>query len=170
MAVIASLVLGRDGSSTLEGSSQALSSLADRERFLAHRRRSDVILIGGNTARTERYTKTPVPLVILSRDEPASLLEQNSLAHWWALSPVEAVARARWEFGSNIFIEGGIAFLYELLQTRLINQFELSITPVEGGENRINHLDLLAHFEKVEIEQVSETIFYTCTFPVTPQK
>lgn len=169
MAVIASLVLAADGSSTLFGTSDTVTTPIDRQRFLARRRLCDAILIGGNTARNERYEKTPVPLVIVSHTRPA-LLDQNPKAHWWLLSPVEAVARARWEFGNTLSIEGGIAFISELLDARLISQLELSITSHVGGENKVDYLDLLAHFEKIETEELEGTIFHTCTFPIMTQK
>lgn len=169
MAVIASLVLGADGSSTLLGNSDAVTTPLDRQRFLARRRQCDAILIGGNTARHERYQKTPVPLVVLSHTRPA-LLDQNQRAHWWSLSPIEAVARARWDFGNTLSIEGGIAFISELLDARMISQLELSITAHTGGENKVDYLDLLAHFEKIETEELGGTIFHTCTFPITNPK
>lgn len=169
MAVIASLVLGADGSSTLLGSSDAVTTPLDRARFLARRRECDAILIGGNTARHERYQRTPVPLVILSHTRP-DLLDQNPKAHWWSLSPLEAVARARWEFGNTLSIEGGMAFISELLDAHLISQLELSITAHVGGEDKVDYLDLLSHFEKIETEESEGTIFHTCTFPFTRQK
>jgi len=165
MAVIASLVLGADGSSTLGGSSDAITTLVDRERFLIRRRSSDALIIGGNTARNERYRRTPVPLVVVSRSQP-EILEQNPLAHWWSVSPSEAVTRAQEEFGERISIEGGVALVSELLDAHLITQLELSITPHIGGANRVNHFELLAHFENVETNYVEETIFYTCTTPI----
>lgn len=169
MAVIASLVLGADGSSTLLGTSDAVTTPIDRARFLARRRLSDAILIGGNTARAERYQRTPVPLVVISHTRP-TLLDQNPKAHWWSLSPVEAVARARWEFGNNLSVEGGIAMISELLDAVAISQLELSITSHVEGENKVDYLDLLAHFEKIETEELEGTIFHTCTFPIKMRK
>lgn len=169
MAVIASLVLGADGSSTVLGTSDKVTTPIDRQRFLTRRRLSDVILVGGNTARNERYQRTPVPLVVLSHTRP-SVLDLNPKAHWWSLSPAEAIARARWEFGSTISIEGGISFICELLDAQLISQLELSITSHVGGESKVDYLELLAHFEKIETEEIEATIFHTCTFPIKTQK
>ena len=169
MAVIASLVLAADGSSTLAGTSDTVTTPIDRQRFLARRRSCDAILIGGNTARNERYERTPVPLVILSHARP-DLLDKNPRAHWWSLPPTEAVARARWEFGSRLSVEGGIALVGELLEANLISHLELSITPHLGGENKVDYLDLLAHFEKIETEEIEGTIFYSCAFPITRPK
>jgi riboflavin biosynthesis pyrimidine reductase len=169
VAVISSLVLGADGTSTISRNSDLVTTPIDRQRFLARRRECDAILIGGNTARNERYQRTPVPLVVLSHNRPA-LLDQNSKAHWWMLSPSEAVARAQWEFGNNLSIEGGIALISELLKANLLTHLELSITPHTGGEDKVDYLDLLSHFEKIQTDEIEGTIFHTCTFPITTQK
>ncbi len=169
MAVIASLVVGADGSSTLGGTSNSITTPIDRARFLARRRLCDAILIGGNTARNERYQRTPVRLVVLSHTRPA-ILDQNSKALWWVLPPAEAVARAQREFGDTLSIEGGVAFISELLEANLLTQLELSITPQIGGENRVDVLGLLSHFEKIATHEEQGTIFHTCTFPITTQK
>lgn len=169
MAVIASLVLGADGSSTFLGTSDTVTTPIDRQRFLSRRRLCDAILIGGNTARNERYQKTPVPLVVLSHTRP-EVLDENPKAHWWTLSPVEAVVRARREFGNTLSIEGGIAFISELLDAQLISQLELSITSHVGGEYKVDYLDLLAHFEKIQTEELEATIFHTCTFPIKTRR
>jgi riboflavin biosynthesis pyrimidine reductase len=64
--IIATLVVGSDGSTAKDGSSRGVTSTLDRARFLERRRHVDAILIGGNTARTEPYRKTPVPVVVIS--------------------------------------------------------------------------------------------------------
>ena len=169
MAVISSLVLGADGSSTLRGNSESVTTPIDRQRFLARRRLANAILIGGNTARNERYQRTPVPLVVVSHTRPP-ILDQNPKAHWWALSPTQAVARAQREFGNDLSIEGGIAFISDLLNANLLTQLELSITPHTGGEEKIDYLNLLSHFEKISTQEIEGTIFHTCTFPIMSQK
>lgn len=169
MAVIATLVLGADGSSTLNGTSDGISTQADRQRFLKQRRMSDCLIIGGNTARNERYTNTPVPVVVLSRSRP-ELIDQNPQAYWWKFTPLEALSRAKAEFGSKILIEAGISIISELLSQGAIPRLELSVTPFVGGENRVNPLDLLAYFKKIERTEIENTIFYTCTEPITLQK
>lgn len=163
MATVATLVLGMDGSTSLGGSSDGITSVVDRERFLARRRTSDCLIIGGNTARSERYEKTPVPLVILSRSLP-NLISKNPLAHWWNLPPADAVPRARAQFGIEILIEGGISIITELLNLGAIDQLELSVTQVSGGENRIEISELLRHFSHINKtwNQEEETAFYSC--------
>lgn len=163
MATVATLVLGVDGSTSLGGSSDGITSAVDRARFLARRRTSDCLIIGGNTARSERYQKTPVPLVILSRSLP-DLISKNPLAHWWNLPPAEAVLRARAQFGIEILIEGGISIITELLDLGAIDQLELSVTQVSGGENRIEISELLRHFSHINKtrNQPEGTTFYSC--------
>ena len=169
MSVRASLVIGADGSTSLQGSSEGITSPEDRDQFLAKRRQSDVIIIGGETARHEGYRKTPVPLIVLSHTSPETI-GVNPKAHWWNLSPVEAIRRAETDFGSNIFIEGGASMIQELLAVGAISQLDLSITPARGGENRVVLSELLAYFNKITKSELNETIFYRCTDPITLQK
>lgn len=86
MTVTVTLVVGSDGSTTKDGSSAGVTTAADRSEFLARRRTADCILIGGNTARTEPYHRTPVPVVVISRSL-INPLADNRLAHCWNLSP-----------------------------------------------------------------------------------
>ena len=169
MATVATLVIGTDGSTSLNGNSEGISSAVDRKRFLARRRESDCLIIGGNTARADRYAKTPVPLVILSRSRP-ELLAINPAAHWWNLSPADAIIRAQRDFGEEILVEAGIAIISELLSLGLIDQLELSVTAAQGGDNRITADELLHHFKHVERTLVDDTIFYSCTDPIMSQK
>lgn len=169
MKVTASLVIGSDGSTSLDGNSEGVTNLLDRHRFLARRRESDVILIGGNTARNDRYRKTPVPVVVLSRARP-ELLSQNPKAHWWNISPPAAVDRAKNQFGPAISVEAGVAIIAELLMHGLIDDLELSVTPMTGGENRVNPEELLKYFSSVTREEVDGTIFLSCTDPITSLK
>ena len=164
VSVVAFLVLGSDGSSSLNGMSAGLSTPADRTYFLEARRKFNCILIGGRTANSESYARTPTPLVIVSRARP-SLLDQNPRAHWWNCSPVDALKRAKEDFGLAIAIEGGINFLSTLLQSGVIDELRLSITPKSGGENMMNPNDLIGKFQKVVKSKIDDTIFYVCSSP-----
>lgn len=165
MSVRATLVMGTDGSTSFLGNSDGVTSPEDRAQFLANRRQSDVIIIGGNTARHDRYLRTPVPLVVLSRSCP-EILGKNPRAQWWNLSPAEAVRKAEKEFGPSILIEGGVSMIDQLLSLGLISQLNLSVTPMSGGENRADLTQLLGHFNVVEQKILNGTIFYSCAEPV----
>jgi riboflavin biosynthesis pyrimidine reductase len=160
--VIATLVVGSDGSTAKDGSSRGVTSTLDRARFLERRRHVDAILIGGNTARTEPYRKTPVPVVVISTSM-VNALADNRQAYWWNASPSEALERARRLFGSTILVEAGASIINELIATGEVNRLELSVTQVSGGEDRIDIQEMLSHFTHVESENEGETIFYTAT-------
>ena len=158
MAVFASLVVGADGSTTKDGSSRGIASGIDRSTFLARRRSADFLLIGGQTARTEPYHRTPVPVVVASRSM-INALSDNRLAHWWNLSPTAALAKGVKKFGGNVLVESGPSIIDELLLTKALDGIYLSITKVTGGENPIDFSALLAKFVEVNRQEIEGTQF-----------
>ena len=152
MTVTVTLVTGADGSTSKGGTSAGVSSAADRTAFLARRRAADCILIGGNTARTEPYQRTPVPVVVISK-ALINPLANNRLAHCWNLSPEKALDRAIRTFGPQVHVEAGASIIQELLDAGRIDALELSITEVVGGEDKIN-LDLLLNYFSRKSERV----------------
>lgn len=157
---MATLVMGSDGSTAKDGSSAGVSTNTDRERFLKRRREFDCIIIGGNTARSERYAITPCPLVVISRHK-SNVLITNPNAFWWNLDPTEALAKAKREFGPDVLIEAGPGLLNEFLKLGLVDQLEISITPITGGEHLIDLNDALRGFEITEDHKVEDTRFVT---------
>ncbi len=162
MSVVATLVVGSDGSTSKESRSAGVSSPEDRKAFLQRRREVDVIIVGGNTARHEPYNRTPVPLVVISRSL-VNPVQGNHLALLWNCSPVMAVEKARALFGEKILIEGGISMINELLEHKKIDQLELSVTSATGGENTVDINHLLSHFSQIERREDSETVFYSAS-------
>lgn len=152
MTVTVTLVTGADGSTSKGGTSAGVSSAADRTAFLARRRAADCILIGGNTARTEPYQRTPVPVVVISK-ALINPLANNRLAHCWNLSPEKALDRAIKTFGPQVHVEAGASIIQELLDAGRIDALELSITEVVGGEDKID-LDLLLNYFSRKSEKV----------------
>jgi len=125
----------------LAGSSAGLSFPADRLRFHQLRQEFSAILIGGNTARHEPYTTTPLPLIVLSHDPLPDRLLGNEQARAWDLPLVAAVERATDEFGDLLF-ESGPALLMEAIQDGLIQELFLTISEKAGGEGFINPEEL----------------------------
>jgi len=162
MSVIATLVVGADGSTSKDSRSAGVSSAADRQVFLQRRREVDCIIIGGNTARHEPYNRTPVPLIVISRSL-VNPVQGNHLAMFWNCSPVQAVDKARTLFGEKILIEGGISMINELIDLRIIDQLELSVTPAIGGDDRIDWKSLLSKFSKLSSHEIDGTKFYSAT-------
>ena len=158
MSVFASLVVGADGSTSKNGSSSGISSGADRTTFLARRRNADFILIGGQTARTEPYHRTPVPVVVASRSM-INALADNRLAHWWNLPPVSALEKGVKKFGPNVLVEAGPQLINELIQARVLDGIYLSITSVTDGENLIDIEALLSNFTSVQRDEIQGTLF-----------
>jgi riboflavin biosynthesis pyrimidine reductase len=160
VSIVATLVVGSDGSTSKESRSAGVSSVADRQVFLQRRREVDCIIIGGNTARHEPYNRTPVPLVVISRSL-VNPVQGNHLALLWNCSPVQAVEKARRQFGEKILIEGGISMINELIDHRVIDQLELSVTPASGGDERIDWKELLARFSHCTSREIEGTTFYS---------
>ncbi len=160
MSIVATIVVGADGSSTINGSSSEVTSAADRATFLQRRRLVDCIIIGGNTARNEPYSKTPAPLVVVSKQEHPQLPS----AHVWDLDPKDALTRARQEFGDNILIEGGAFFISYLLEQNLVDVLELSVTNSTGGADIFDYKKFLSLAHRVTEKVVSDTTFYTAEF------
>jgi riboflavin biosynthesis pyrimidine reductase len=160
MSTVATLVVGQDGSATKNSSSANITSKADRTIFLNRRRQVDVIIIGGNTARNEPYKRTPVPVIVCSRGSINPVAE-NPIAQLWNCSPSEAVDKARKLFGEKILIEGGPQMIMDLLESGKIDQLELSLTQVTGGENIVDWQLLLSKFKSVEMKQIDDTHFYS---------
>jgi riboflavin biosynthesis pyrimidine reductase len=160
VSVVATLVVGADGSTSKESRSAGVSSPADRKIFLQRRREVDCIIIGGNTARHEPYNRTPVPLVVISRSL-VNPVQGNHLALLWNCSPMQAVEKARAQFGDKILIEGGITMINELIAHNLIDQIELSVTPASGGDDRIDWKGLLANFAQCQSREIEGTFFFS---------
>ena len=160
MSVVATLVVGRDGSTSKESRSAGISSPEDRKAFLQRRREVDVIIVGGNTARHEPSNRTPVPLIVISRSL-VNPVQGNHLALFWNCSPAEAVTKARTLFGEKILIEGGISMINELISHSMIDQLELSVTPATGGDDCIDIAELLSHFAHISQREESGTTFYS---------
>jgi len=160
VSIVATLVVGSDGSTSRESRSAGVSSAADRQVFLQRRRQVDCIIIGGNTARHEPYNRTPVPLVVISRSL-VNPVQGNHLALLWNCSPMQAVEKARAQFGEKILIEGGITMINELIEYAIIDQLELSVTPATGGDERIDWKVLLAKFAHCTSREVEGTTFYS---------
>jgi riboflavin biosynthesis pyrimidine reductase len=158
MSVFASLVVGADGSTSKDGNSRGIATGIDRSAFLERRRAVDFLLIGGETARTEPYHRTPVPVVVCSRSM-INALSDNRQAYWWNLSPVEALERGIKKFGPQVLVESGASILKELIAAKSLDGIYLSITSITGGDYPIAVEDLLANFLSVERTKIEDTIF-----------
>ena len=160
MSVLANLVLGSDGSTSMGGSSKSLSSAEDRRRFHELRAQASVILIGGNTARNEPYAQTPVPLVVITRSgEIPDSVRANPKTHIWDLDPISAVDKALKELGGTVLVEAGMSLIQGLLVANKIDELYLTLSKISGGENVYDLSALTREFTVESSEKIDGETF-----------
>ena len=161
----ANLIVGNDGSTTANNSSIGLSTDEDRLRFKQLRSKSDLILIGGNTARREPYKRTPVPLYILTHAK-VRLQPKNQLAKQFSMGIADLFSEISNNFPPteitspiNLLVESGPILLKEMIELSLINHLYLTINLEKSGENKISIEELTANFKLVSNERVGACEF-----------
>lgn len=163
LIVTANLIVGHDGSTTLNGSSTALSTEADRLRFHQLRDHQELIIIGGNTARREPYKRTPIPLYILTHAK-VRLQPKNQLAKQFQLTPAQLLTEISNNFQSqtspiNVLVEAGPKLLMQMIDQTLIDFLQLTINLRKQGENQISISELVKNFELLESEVIEDCEF-----------
>lgn len=163
LIVTANLIVGQDGSTTLNGSSTGLSTAPDRLRFHQLRDHQELIIIGGNTARREPYKRTPIPLYILTHAK-IRLQPKNQLAKQFQLTPAQLLAEISNNFQCqqpqiNVLVEAGPNLLIQMIDQSLIDYLYLTVNLDKQGENRISIIDLVENFELLESEKIQDCEF-----------
>jgi riboflavin biosynthesis pyrimidine reductase len=161
----ANLIVGSDGSTTANNSSIGLSTDEDRLRFKQLRSKSDLILIGGNTARREPYKRTPVPLYILTHAK-VRLQPKNQLAKQFPMGITDLFSEISNNFSPiettspiNLLVEAGPILLQEMIELSLINHLYLTKNLEKSGENKISIEKLTATFKLISNERVGACEF-----------
>jgi riboflavin biosynthesis pyrimidine reductase len=161
----ANLIVGNDGSTTANNSSIGLSTDEDRLRFQQLRSRSDLILIGGNTARREPYKRTPIPLYILTHAK-VRLQPKNQLAKQFSLGIGELFSEISNSFPPtdsispiHLLVEAGPFLLQEMIDLSLINYLYLTKNLEKNGENKISIQELTRPFKLLSSEKVGSCEF-----------
>jgi riboflavin biosynthesis pyrimidine reductase len=156
MSVIATLNVGANGATTLAGASAGISTAADRERFLRLHRRAGVHIAGRNSAASELYSSTKIPLVILTRSVQSEISHGREIINTSSgLLTVMHEIKAR--FPAPIVIEAGPTLLKALIDQGCIEEIELSISPLLGDGNFIDYAELLSHFTLTMDESIDGT-------------
>jgi riboflavin biosynthesis pyrimidine reductase len=158
--VSANLIVGVDGSTTANGSSIGLSNEEDRKRFAQLRERSDLIVIGGNTARREPYKRTPVPLYILTHSK-VRLQPKNQLAKQFQLTPSQLIKEVGENFEVsnnnsviNLLVESGPKMLLQMIKESLVDYLFLTVNHNRKGENIISVEELVRGFNLIRNETI----------------
>ena len=161
----ANLIVGNDGSTTANNSSIGLSTDEDRLRFQQLRSKSDLILIGGNTARREPYKRTLIPLYILTHAK-VRLQPKNQLAKQFSMSITELFSEISKNFPPadstspiNLLVEAGPILLKQMIELSLIDHLYLTKNTEKNGENKISIEELIAPLKLLSSEKVG-----TCEF------
>jgi riboflavin biosynthesis pyrimidine reductase len=161
----ANLIVGNDGSTTENNSSIGLSTDEDRLRFQQLRSNSDLILIGGNTARREPYKRTPIPLYILTHSK-VRLQPKNQLAKQFSMSITDLFAEISNNFPPTeitspikLLVEAGPILLKQMIKLSLIDNLFLTKNLEKGGENKIYIEELTATFKLISNERVGACEF-----------
>ena len=160
LQISANLIVGIDGSTSLGGSSIGLSTQADRLRFHQLRQDSDLIIIGGNTARREPYKRTPIPLYILTHAK-VRLQPKNQLAKQFQSTPLALLEQIKADFVPSdnsdhikVLVEAGPTLLLEMIKQSLIDYLYLTVNLNLQGDNQISIKSLTKDFELISTELV----------------
>lgn len=165
MTVIASLLIGSNGATSLGGQSSPLSTPADRARFLTRHHSAGAFIIGKQSAAIESYAQTAVPIFIFTRT-----LEKLELAHPMMQQITvdrdlaEITRRIDLRIDGPIVVEAGVALLTALIKEGVIDLLELSISPIAGDGNFIDIEELLSHFTIESDETVDATRLLQCRY------
>ena len=156
MSIIATLNVGANGATSLAGSSAGISTAVDRERFLKLHRRAGVHIAGINSANSELYSSTKIPLVILTRSTASQSKQSREIINTSdGLQNVMCDIKSR--FPAPIVVEAGPSLLTALVKQGCIEEIELSVSPLLGDGNFIDYTELLSHFNLRSDETIDGT-------------
>lgn len=157
--ILANLIIARNGTTSIRGSSRPLSTPEDRERFHALRKGASAIAIGGSTFRTEPYENLKIPLFVATRDSSTEIGGSSSDVRFYNLSPLELLQVASKEIEGAILIEGGVNFLRDLIAAQVIDQIFISRVDLDGDDFLLDEETLRLNYRIVSSETVGDTNF-----------
>ena len=166
MALIASLVVGSNGATSLHGKSSPLSTPSDRRRFLKRHRQAAAFIIGRQSALIESYGASRVPIFVFSRSSaaislPHPLMQQVTVNR----SDLGEISRSiEQRIEGDIVVEAGAALLTAMIQSEVIDILEISITPIAGDGNFIDIDDILRNFDCSEVVAEDGTRLLQCRY------
>jgi dihydrofolate reductase len=166
MALIASLVVGSNGATSLGGKSRPLSTPSDRARFLKRHHSAAAFIIGKKSAILESYAATDVPIFVFSRNSevltlPHPLMQQVKVDRG---DLGEISRRIDQRIEGEIVVEAGASLLTALINAGVIDQWELTISPVEGDGDFIDYETLLMKFHVSEEVAEDRTRLLQCRY------
>lgn len=159
--VVANMVIGSNGATSLHQDSAPLSPPADRERFHAIRGLATSLVVGGKTYRCEHYSKAPLPVFVATRD--SQLLSRNQASsgqsRFIEAEPHDVVNKALDELGPVVLVEGGMNFLRPLLLESTIDRLFLTRSPISGDGDFFDFSLLHQNYHLDRSEDVADVTF-----------
>lgn len=148
--VIASLVIGSNGATSLHGSSRGLRTSEDRTRFRALRGAPEIsaILVGGATVAVEPYHSAPQPIICFSREACG---EVDSIPIF-----IEKLKR---KYPGTILCEGGVQLLHLLLKEDLIDLAFISRVSILGDGHFLDEELFQSKMALASSETINQTTF-----------
>lgn len=153
--MLANMVVGANGATSLHRDSAPLSPPADRKRFHEIRAMSKALVVGGNTYRQEHYARAPLPVYVATR-RPGPNSGNTTFMN---ATPSQVVARALAEIGSVILVEGGISFLKPLLENCEIDRLFLTRSPINGDNDFFDFELLRKNYEIAVSKKIDDITF-----------
>lgn len=159
--VLANMVIGSNGATSLHEDSAPLSPPADRTRFHQIRSLASGIVVGGRTYQREHYEKVPLPVFVATRDPDLLSRDDGPNTHslFFHLSPVEVLRIAAEREKGPILIEGGINVLLPLLKLQRVDRLFLTRSPIAGDNHFFDFNTLHHNYELSESETVENVSF-----------
>lgn len=162
--VVMSMIASVDGGTAVDGRSGGLGHPTDKAVFRLARAAADVVLVGAQTVRAERYRPLPEPklLAVVSGsgdlgDAPAAGAPNTVVVDGRAAAGGLAGVLATWP-GRVIVCEGGPSLNGQLLAAGLVDEVLLTLSPrlVAGDSARIAHGPAAAGAEPWALRHVLE--------------
>lgn len=166
MALIASLVVGSNGATSLNGKSSPLSTPSDRARFLQRHRGAAAFIIGKQSALIESYNASQVPIFVFSRSSdpisfPHPLMQQVTVNDG---DLGETSRRLDQRIQGDIVVEAGATLLGAMIDAGVIDVLEISISPIAGDGNFIIVEEILQKFDCSEEIAADGTRLLQCRY------
>jgi riboflavin biosynthesis pyrimidine reductase len=153
--VLANMVIGANGATSLNDDSAELSPPADRKRFHEIRKMSTALVVGGNTFRREHYSNAPMPVYVATQTPTSS----TSTSIFIVAAPEIVVRKALEESNGAVLIEGGIRFIAPLLAKGVIDRLFLTRSPISGDGDFFDFENLHRNYQLDSSNKVDDVTF-----------
>lgn len=130
--VVMTMISTADGAIAIDGNSAALGNAIDREIFLTLRRSAAVILVGGETVRSDAYSPVPDHQTLVVVSGSGNLGPNHEALHSASSTRVVSgpvIDIARELPGEVCVLEGGPSLNAQMLAADLVDEVCLTVAP-----------------------------------------